>query len=222
MLLIITVIVYYRYKIRWHCAHRFCLTLVAQASRQHRELTSRRELSRWRNIACLYNAVHLHIVKRGRLCWSKCNGSSCLGERTRCPSYFSRDFSRASERERERYQNSSLFLLFSLVFPLLPLVGLHFLRREWENRLNISGALPHPVVAILSTYLSPLVSYFFSLLLGKTAIYFNGNNNRHHSTVLYRKQPFNKRSLFRRDRIKFLFVRKFCSWNIKICVYVYR
>lgn len=68
-------------------------------------------------------------------------------------------------RERARTREIRIPLYSFLVslsrFPLLPLVGLHFLRHEWENRLNISGALPHPVVAILSTYrcLSSLILF---------------------------------------------------------------
>lgn len=66
--------------------------------------------------------------------------------------------------ERMRDQNS----LYSLAsppppsFPLLPFFGLHFLRREWENRLNISE---HFRIRCHDTfYLSPPpVSYSISL-----------------------------------------------------------
>lgn len=92
----------------------------------------------------------------------KCNVSSCSSERTRCPSYFSRDF---SQRANERSE-FSLFSSFSPPslrrFPLLPFFGLHFLRREWENRLNISE---HFRIRCHDTfYLSPPpVSYSISL-----------------------------------------------------------
>lgn len=121
--------------------------------------------------------------------------SSAYRERTRCPSYFSRDF---SQRANER----SEFLFIPLLspplllpppssrnprFPLLPFFGLHFLRREWENRLNISEHTSGSVVTIVSTYLSPLVSYFVSLLVERS-----GETTYHNTTAFKQLMSLNR------------------------------
>lgn len=107
--------------------------------------------------------------------------------------------------ERMRDQNS----LYSLApppsprFPLLPFFGLHFLRREWENRLNISE---HFRIRCRDTfYLSPPpVSYSVSFSRrGTENLHISSdNNNRRYiqramqnATIrILNKRSFNERN----------------------------
>lgn len=98
-------------------------SLGREASVSRRLVSRRRELSRWRNIACLYNGAFAHCEKK-RLRWSKTAAFSLSlsflcraapGEKElSCPSYFSRDF---SQRANER--SEFLFILSSPSFPFV-------------------------------------------------------------------------------------------------------
>jgi len=105
----------------------------ARTSDKHLGLASRhRELSRQRNIACLYNSAFAHC-ERERLCRSAT--FLLLERKSSLPFLFLQGLFAASE-----WEIRILFILYLPPprFPLLPFFGLHFLRREWENRLNIS------------------------------------------------------------------------------------
>lgn len=152
-------------------------------------------------MACPCTAVHLHIVKRRGRSTSK-RHSSYLRERARAralieltallisPGTFPR-----SARERMRDQNFSSF--FSPSFPFCCLsFGLHFLRREWRNRLNISehSRTPSRYFLLISIPPSPIFSSSPSSPptrtrgTGKLRVP-TWNNNRRHSTS-YAKRFF--------------------------------